>query len=169
MQKVKLSLYRPWTSLRGYRSLRSPAFIATQYIKVGNGYKRVNFSLNVCVLLVTGLYIQSTIVVQTSQPLSIHWNTDWVTGLVYISYSFTSMKCIYEDGVQFKTAVFWDVVSCSPLELYKHSEASSTSNINFEDWGSSFLQNVHTLLSNCMALYHSIVCIHCFQNLRPWC
>jgi len=70
--KVKLSLYRPWTNLQGYRRLRPPEFIATRYIKVGSGCKRVNFNLNVYVLLVTGLYIQSTIVVQTSQPLSMH-------------------------------------------------------------------------------------------------
>jgi hypothetical protein len=55
--KVKLSLYRPWTNLQGYRRLRPPEFIATRYIKVGSGCKRVNFNLNVYVLLVTGLYI----------------------------------------------------------------------------------------------------------------
>jgi hypothetical protein len=53
--------------------------------------------------------------------------------LVYISTSFTSMEFIYENSVQLKTAVFWDVASCSPLELYQHSEAWSTSNINLED------------------------------------
>jgi len=79
------------------------------------------------------------------------------------------MKFIYENRVQLKTAVFWDVLSCSPLELYQHSEAWSTSNITLEDWGSMFLQNVHTILSNCKALYHSIVCNHCFENLRLWC
>jgi len=43
------------------------------------------------------------------------------------------MKFIYENRVQLKTAVFWDVLSCSPLELYQHSEAWSTSNITLED------------------------------------
>jgi hypothetical protein len=69
--RVKLSLYRPWTSLQGYRRLRPPAFIATQYTKVGSVLKRVKFNLSMYVLLVTVLYIQSTVVVQTSQPLSI--------------------------------------------------------------------------------------------------
>jgi len=80
--KVKLSLYRPWTSLQGYRRFRPPAFIATQYInslnaelnpichllallgahpilhisrisvKVGIVCKRVKFNLNMYVLLV---------------------------------------------------------------------------------------------------------------------
>jgi hypothetical protein len=70
--KVKLSLYMPWTSLQGYGRLRPPEYIATQYVKVRSGCKRVKFNVNVYVLLVTGLYLQSTIVVQTSQPLSIH-------------------------------------------------------------------------------------------------
>jgi hypothetical protein len=90
-------------------------------------------------------------------------------GLVYVSYSGTSLKCICENSVQLKTAVFWDVVSCSLLELYQHSEAWYTSNMNLEDWGSIFLQYVCTLLSNYMALYHTIVCNHWFQNLRPLC
>jgi hypothetical protein len=34
--------------------------------------------------------------------------------------------------VQLKTAAFCDVVSCGPLELYHHSEAWSTSNVNLE-------------------------------------
>jgi hypothetical protein len=74
MQKVKVKLcpYRPWTSRQGYRRLRPQKFIATQYIKMGSGCKRVKFNINVYILLVTGFYIQSTIVVQTSQPLSIH-------------------------------------------------------------------------------------------------
>jgi len=53
--KVKLSPYRPWTSLQGCRRLRPPEFIATQYIKVGSGCKRVTFNINVYILLVIGL------------------------------------------------------------------------------------------------------------------
>ena len=88
---------------------------------------------------------------------------------MHISYSVTSMKFIFANSVQLKTAVFWDVVSCSPLELYQHSEAWSTSNINLEDSGNRLFQNVYTLLSDYMTLYHSIVCDLCFQKHRPWC
>jgi hypothetical protein len=54
-------------------------------------------------------------------------------GLVYISYSSTLARFIYENSMQLKTVVFWDVMSCSLLELHKHSEAWSTSNVNLED------------------------------------
>jgi hypothetical protein len=63
--KGKTTLYRSWTSLQGYRRLRLPEYIAIRHI-------RVQFNINVYVLLVTCLYIRSTVVVQTSQPLCIH-------------------------------------------------------------------------------------------------
>jgi hypothetical protein len=66
--KGKAIPYRYWTSLQGYRRLRTPAW----HIKVGSGCKSGKFNVNVYVLLVTGLYRQVTVVIQTSQPLCIY-------------------------------------------------------------------------------------------------
>jgi hypothetical protein len=52
--------------------LRPPDFIAIRLIKVGSGCKSGKFNVNVYVLLVTGLYMQVTVVVQTSQPVCIY-------------------------------------------------------------------------------------------------